>query len=422
MAFNTAYTQQEAFAQRLGAASRSKSALRPRAVVFVVVTLTLAFSLSVPAYVLPVHVNNASFPASQCAYELAWAEDIDTDPQPDELQLRVEQTAAALEEAQARVAEAADDVEQNQAKIDEIERVLPAQKKRSENAARELYKLQQQSGSVIDLFLSSGSFGEFLQNLEYVNRISESNITEANRLSTTLAELEETQAELDAAHEDAVKLAAEAESALIAAQEARLEAQRRAEEEARRRAEEAAAAAAAAAAAEKAAQEQAAREAEARAAQQQQAADDSRAETPSAPATSSSSGVTLIPDGADWTLDEASFISEWTGRIDAYLAGSPLAGQGKTFAKAAWDYGIDPRWSPAISNTESSKGAVCFLPHNAWGWGSVSWDSWEEAINDHVRGLARGYGYTITPEAAAKYCPPNATHWYEVTVGQMNMI
>lgn len=78
------------------------------------------------------------------------------------------------------------------------------------------------------------------------------------------------------------------------------------------------------------------------------------------------------------------FVAQWTGRIDAYLAGSPMAGTGKVFAEAAWDYGVDPRWSPAISNTESSKGLYCSGSCNAWGWGGCSWGSWEEAIRDHV--------------------------------------
>ena len=59
---------------------------------------------------------------------------------------------------------------------------------------------------------------------------------------------------------------------------------------------------------------------------------------------------------------------------------------------------------------------------NAWGWGGCSWGSWEEAIRDHVAGLARGYGYTISVEAAKKYCPPNWEHWYNATLAQMNMI
>ena len=99
-----------------------------------------------------------------------------------------------------------------------------------------------------------------------------------------------------------------------------------------------------------------------------------------------------------------------------------MAGQGSNFAAAAWDYGVDPRWSPAIANTESTKGQYTFADHNAWGWGSSSWDNWEDAINDHVKGLADGYGSTITQEGAERYCPPNADEWYDNTLGEMNRI
>ncbi|MDR2721668.1 MAG: hypothetical protein LBB35_02215, partial [Coriobacteriaceae bacterium] len=138
----------------------------------------------------------------------------------------------------------------------------------------------------------------------------------------------------------------------------------------------------------------------------------SGATTPQAPSTG----------GVDWSVDKATFVNTWTKRIDAYLAGSPMAGQGRTFAEAAWNYGVDPRFSPAISNTESTKGRYCFLPHNAWGWGSVSWGSWEEAINAHVRGLANGYGGAISIAGAKKYCPPNWEHWYNSTLNEMNKI
>ena len=124
----------------------------------------------------------------------------------------------------------------------------------------------------------------------------------------------------------------------------------------------------------------------------------------------------------DWSVGETAFIEEWTGRIDNYLKGTALAGYGATFARAAWENGIDPRWSPAISNTESGNGANCFLPHNAWGWGSSAWSSWEEAINGHVAGLARGYGYSITYEYAKKYCPPNTDFWFNNTLNQMKKI
>lgn len=124
----------------------------------------------------------------------------------------------------------------------------------------------------------------------------------------------------------------------------------------------------------------------------------------------------------DWEVGKDAFVAEWTQRIDAYLAGSPLAGKGSVFASAAWEYGVDPRWSPAISNTESSKGANCFASHNAWGWGKSGWSSWDEAIYAHVRGLASNYGYTISYAFAKKYCPPNYDKWFSSTLSEMKRI
>lgn len=137
--------------------------------------------------------------------------------------------------------------------------------------------------------------------------------------------------------------------------------------------------------------------------------------------TDASSAMSQLAE-VDWNCGKDAFISEWANRINNYLAGSPLAGQGETFATAAWENGVDPRWSPAISNTESTKGANCFLPHNAWGWGSTGWSSWEEAINAHVAGLAKGYGYTISYSNAQKYCPPNYDNWFRDTLREMSKI
>ena len=89
-----------------------------------------------------------------------------------------------------------------------------------------------------------------------------------------------------------------------------------------------------------------------------------------------------------------------------------MGGYGRVFAEAAYDYGVDPRWSPAIARMESSSGLYCFESHNAWGWGDVAWGDWESAIRGHVSGLASGYGYTLTWDAAQTYCPPNASYWY----------
>lgn len=152
------------------------------------------------------------------------------------------------------------------------------------------------------------------------------------------------------------------------------------------------------------------------------AAEQAKAEQEARAAQESAANAAAMLSEVDFTVGKEAFITQWTSRIDNYLAGSPLAGYGSTFAEAAWNNGVDPRWSPAISNTESSKGAACFKPYNAWGWGSSSWSSWEEAINAHVAGLASGYGYSITVANAQKYCPPTYMDWYTKTISQMQMI
>lgn len=130
-----------------------------------------------------------------------------------------------------------------------------------------------------------------------------------------------------------------------------------------------------------------------------------------------------LPAGdVDFSIGREAFIEEWSARINDYLFGSPLSGYGETFAEAAWEAGIDPRWSPAISNTESTKGRVCFKSHNAWGWDQTDWPDWDTAIRSHVAGLARGYGFTISYSYAMRYCPPNYDNWYRDTLNQMQLI
>lgn len=124
----------------------------------------------------------------------------------------------------------------------------------------------------------------------------------------------------------------------------------------------------------------------------------------------------------DFSCGREEFVTRWTSRINEYLSGSPLAGYGSVFAEAAWQYGVDPRWSPAIANTESTKGRNCFAAHNAWGWTGGSWSNWAAAINAHVAGLSEIYGYTISRQNAERYCPPNATNWYYDTLSEMQSI
>lgn len=331
----------------------------------------------------------------------AFAVTEETEAELTETQQKIEETAEAYDEAIAQLDDLEKQIEETEEKIKDLEDQLPLQQEKSNEATVALYKLNQEGFSLVNMILSAESLDEFITTFEYVNQIQQTNINEINRLSQLKEELEETKTSLDERKQEAEIEKTNAEDALGVAQSAREAIQKKAEEEAAAEAEAAAAAIAAAQAQEEAA----------------------ATDTPDAGSSggSSNGGAPGGVGDIDWSSDKTSFVGEWTGRIDAYLAGSPLAGQGKTFAEAAWNYGVDPRWSPAISNTESSKGLYCFRPHNAWGWGQVSWGSWEEAIDAHVRGLARGYGYTITIEGAQKYCE-NWEHWYNSTLNQMNMI
>lgn len=345
--------------------------------------------------------------AGTWSFPAALAEDIDTNPQPDEFQQRIEDSATAYNDAMARVDELQKQIDENAQAIAELEEKIPLQKERASSACVDLYKAQQDTASILDLILSSESLSDFITRVDYFNAVTRSNLEQIESLSSMQDELLQAQDQLNASKQEAADQAEAAQEALQQAQNARIEAQRRAVEEATRQAEEAQAAKAAQAAKTESA--------------------DSSASSDSESDAGSSSGSAAEPpaastDTADWSSDEDIFVSQWTARINNYLAGSPLSGYGETFARAAWTYGVDPRWSPAISYVESTKGAYCFASHNAWGWGSVSWDSWEEAINAHVAGLARGYGYTLTYAAAQKYCPPNADHWYNSCLAQMNSI
>ena len=302
-----------------------------------------------------------------------------------ETQKNVEATAAALDTATKNLQDLQAKVDENEAKIAKIEAQLPGAQSKASKAMRELYKYKQGSNPLMSFVLNTQSLDDFIATMKYTSQVEDANLDALEKLNDMQAELETRKAELASAEAQAESEKQAAADALAEAQQLREAAQAKADAEA---------------AAEAAAVQQAAAQA------------------------GQNSGSVATPNNAavNWDIDQESFVAEWAPRIDAYLAGSPLAGQGTTFATAAWKYGVDPRWSPAISNTESSKGRHCFKPHNAWGWGSSSWDSWEEAIDAHVAGLARGYGYTISVANAKKYCPPNWFNWYNNTLSEMNRI
>ncbi len=320
----------------------------------------------------------------------AFAETQDIYAEADGLQKAVESTAAEYNQATERVEEIARQIQENEAQIQELDGRIPAYREACSTSMVSLYKMHRDDAGILSVILSSQDFPTFLSTFDYFNRVQETANAKLERLSQMLQERTQAQEALEEARVDAEQeqVAAERAALLAAAQRE---------------------------AAQKAAEEQAQQEARERAAAEQAQG------TTEEPSEEASGDAPSIGD-ADWSGDKASFVRNWAGRLDAYLAGTPLAGQGKTFASAAWDAGIDPRFSAAISEVESSRGAACFRPYNAWGWGSVSWGSWEEAIPAHASGLARGYGYTVSEAAAQKYCPGNWEHWYNRVSEEMGRI
>ena len=132
--------------------------------------------------------------------------------------------------------------------------------------------------------------------------------------------------------------------------------------------------------------------------------------------------------GADGAWDgrsaaEVAFVDEWTARVDRYLAGTPMAGCGKHYAQAAWDYGVDPRVLPAISRNESGCGKACWYPYNAWGWMAPLGNSWAESIDMITRKFKAGYGYTMTYAGARRYAANGMEgRWLSIVYGEMAKI
>ena len=132
-----------------------------------------------------------------------------------------------------------------------------------------------------------------------------------------------------------------------------------------------------------------------------------------------------IGDGA--SIDESLLIKkDKIRKVEKYLNGrnSPLAKYAEEFVEAADHYNIDYRLVAAISIIESGGGKHNFRPHNAWGWGRRSFNSWEEGIWEVSRGLSVYYsrGMDTPSKIAPRYCPPNAEKWASNVTYVMNLI
>ena len=362
-----------------------------------------------------------AFPAAALAPTTARADTVS------DLTQKIEESGAAYDEAAKRIEELQAKIDENEQRISELESQLPEKKAAAAESLRTLYKIQQSGGGILELILSAEDFNDVISTARYLDTISTKNNEAVQDLVSATSELDQTRSALASEKAQADSDAKAAEDVLSEAVSAR---QQLVEEQERKAAEEAAAAQAAIEAAAQAAEEAAAKAAEEAAKAAGQTMADSSSDSSATFTTQSGAAAkievpsvsTVDTSAVDWSESKTAFVNEWQPRIDAYLAGSPLAGYGKTFAEAAWTYGVDPRLSPAISCVESSKGAVCFKSHNAWGWGSSSWDDWDTAIRDHVKGLASGYGGQLSVSTAQKYCPPTWESWYASVLSEMNSI
>ncbi|MBQ9691178.1 MAG: hypothetical protein IJV62_03635 [Eggerthellaceae bacterium] len=327
-----------------------------------------------------------------------------TSAQLSQAQIRVQETSKTYDEASKALEESKKKADENQAKVDEVNEQLPMQMKRAADSVKSMYMMQENSTTLLDLILSAEDFYRFINTMKYVDTLQNRNSDELIRLNDLYDELSAAQEELDKNLKEAEEKEKEAQKAMEDAIAARQSAQ---------------------AAADAAMAAEAALAAEALTASQDVTSFTNA--SGNTVATEKTSTTTVSSDTVDWSSGKTDFVNKWAPRIDAYLAGSPLAGRGKTFASAAWDNGVDPRWSPAISNIESTKGRYCANSYNAWGWTAVgggfrSFSDWDSAINSHVAYLAQVYGSNITPAAAKKYCPPNWQSWYSKVSANMNQI
>lgn len=383
---------------------------------------------------------------------------------------RVEETARAYQEAEAAVSEINEQIAQNEARSAEIEAQLPGQRARTAQSIKELYIMQQATPGLIDLLLSSEDFNHFISKLHYVDTMASRYAADVTALNNMQNDLNLTQAALVSQRDEATQRQENARFALDEARRIRTELQKQADEIAQREAgdrdqaiQNALQAVAAAEAsptgevtlaqqttsstqpagtatpqastatpqASTATPQATATPTQAATTQQPVNKPATEEQTPTATFTNASGNVAAVevPAASSASTDpivtntSSDEVAQWAARIDTYLEGTELAGHGIDFAQAASDYGVDPRISPAISGVESGWGQVCFKDHNAWGWGSSSWDDWSTAIREHVEGYSDIYGSTLTLEGAEMYADNDVyDEWYATVLSEMDRI
>ncbi len=323
-------------------------------------------------------------------------------------QNKVEQTAKNYDAALKKYNDIQAEIDTNEKQLKELQEKLPELQNNAGKVIHTTYKMGKDTPNLISIILTSDNFSEFLSTMHQLEVMQGKYMKTINELNDAQNELKEKTETLSRKKAEAKQTLDEAQAALKAATDARVEAQKKADEKL------------------------ASEKSEAEAAVKQAESASGKSFTP----TNSDNSVAVevprqVSSGpVDWSVGRDQFVYTWSHRIDSYLAGSPMAGSGQAFAEAAWDNGVDPRWSPAIATIESTKGR--FVPYgnsnNAWGWtaaggGFRRFGSFSEGARAHVNYLANVYGSTLTPSAAKTYVGTSHwSYWYSSVLAQMEQI
>ncbi len=251
----------------------------------------------------------------------------------EDLRANIEKSNNDYNNAANQVADLQQKIQDNETRIKEIENQLPEQRSRAAASIANTYRMQQGSLGIIDLILSTDNFNDLISLLQYLNIISSRNADAINDLVDLSNELDTTKKDLNAQMAEAEKQKQAASDALQEAIDARNALQKQMEEQ---RAAEKAQEEAAIAEAQKKAQESNNTFTNASGQQTDYVAPSDNSSDNSSnnsPDNSSDSSHSSNPSNSvDWSDGKSAFVSKWSGRIDAYLSGSPLAGYGSTFA------------------------------------------------------------------------------------------
>ena len=251
-----------------------------------------------------------------------------------ELQAKVDAASQSYQQATDRVNELKGQIEESQRKIDEVEAKLPEQQAKASEAARSMYKMQQDSPGIISLLLSSESFQDFITTYQYINAIQADNLDQTTQLADLKNELVSAQQTLKSSQAEAEQQQEASQQALDDAQKALDELNRQILEQ---KAAEEAAKAAEEAARQAAAQQQASNAATTNTQTQQQQTQQqaTQAVTPQPNNPDATDGSEVETDG-EWMLGSASAydVSSNTG-FDQTASGEALTDTSMTVAVPA---------------------------------------------------------------------------------------